>query len=164
MLQLHQLQALDCFGEITCIGRQMSAFPLAPHLSRMLIQAGSEDCHCLHEMTTICAMLCVDSVWNQPHTYSRDRNRDQRQSYLRDRNRDHHHHHRRGAAASVPIAERSAEEERREIIYAGFRHEYGDFLTLLKVYEAYERSGFSYDWCVRSFLNARPLKMARQIR
>ncbi|KAJ1437260.1 P-loop containing nucleoside triphosphate hydrolase protein, partial [Ochromonadaceae sp. CCMP2298] len=39
--QLHSLGALLDTGEISPLGRQMSAFPLEPHLARCLIMAGS---------------------------------------------------------------------------------------------------------------------------
>eukprot|EP00172_Hildenbrandia_rubra_P001067 Plantae.Rhodophyta-Hildenbrandia_rubra.ctg1640.p1 GENE.Plantae.Rhodophyta-Hildenbrandia_rubra.ctg1640~~Plantae.Rhodophyta-Hildenbrandia_rubra.ctg1640.p1 ORF type:complete len:897 (+),score=164.42 Plantae.Rhodophyta-Hildenbrandia_rubra.ctg1640:444-3134(+) len=64
MLGLWQLGALDGGGELTDVGRRMSAFPLDPTLSA-LIFAG-ERFKCSSETVTIVAMLSVPNVFFRP--------------------------------------------------------------------------------------------------
>ena len=54
------LGALDDEGELTRLGRQMSEFPLDPHMSKCLLTAHSYGC--LSEVMTLCAMLSVGNT------------------------------------------------------------------------------------------------------
>ena len=64
MEQLHSLSALDDEGLLTRLGRRMAEFPLAPQLSKMLIQ--SVHLGCSEEILTIVSMLSVQNVFYRP--------------------------------------------------------------------------------------------------
>jgi len=62
--QLYYLGALDADGRITSLGKQMSAFPLEPSFSRMLIR--SVNLGCSREMVILVAMLSVENLLYRP--------------------------------------------------------------------------------------------------
>ena len=64
MFDLWALGALDNLGELTELGRKMSAFPMDPSLAKMLIMA--EQYGCSEEMVTIVSMLSVPNVFYRP--------------------------------------------------------------------------------------------------
>ncbi|KEY72557.1 hypothetical protein S7711_05628 [Stachybotrys chartarum IBT 7711] len=64
MFDLWALGALDNLGELTELGRKMSAFPMDPSLAKLLITA--EDYGCSEEMITIVSMLSVPNVFYRP--------------------------------------------------------------------------------------------------
>jgi len=61
---LHQLDALDDYGQLTEIGKLMSAFPLEPSYSRMLI--GSVNLKCSEEMLTLISMMSLENIFYRP--------------------------------------------------------------------------------------------------
>ncbi|KAM2002161.1 hypothetical protein ACFX15_025904 [Malus domestica] len=69
---LFALAALNKFGELTKVGRQMAEFPLDPKLSKMIVASGKYKCS--DEVISIAAMLSVgNSVFLRPknkQTYS----------------------------------------------------------------------------------------------
>lgn len=64
MTQLFHLGAIDNDGKLTKIGKQMSAFPLEPNYSRVLL-AGIE-LGVKEEILNIIAMLSVEHIWISP--------------------------------------------------------------------------------------------------
>ncbi|KAB8299108.1 hypothetical protein EYC80_001221 [Monilinia laxa] len=64
LFDLWALGALDNIGELTEIGRKMTAFPMDPSLAKLLIT--SEEYGCSEEMLTIVSMLSVPSVFYRP--------------------------------------------------------------------------------------------------
>ncbi|KKA30444.1 hypothetical protein TD95_000623 [Thielaviopsis punctulata] len=64
MFDLWALGALDNMGELTDLGRKMSAFPMDPSLSKLLIT--SVQYGCSEEMITIVSMLSVPNVFYRP--------------------------------------------------------------------------------------------------
>ncbi|KAF4124040.1 pre-mRNA-splicing factor ATP-dependent RNA helicase DHX38/PRP16 [Geosmithia morbida] len=64
MFDLWALGALDNMGELTELGKKMSAFPMDPSLSKLLIMA--EEYGCSEEMITIVSMLSVPNVFYRP--------------------------------------------------------------------------------------------------
>lgn len=64
LFDLWALGALDNIGDLTDIGRKMTAFPMDPSLAKMLIT--SEDYGCSEEMLTIVSMLSVPNVFYRP--------------------------------------------------------------------------------------------------
>ncbi|KAG5962202.1 hypothetical protein E4U58_003953 [Claviceps cyperi] len=64
MFDLWALGALDNLGELTELGRKMSAFPMDPSLAKLLITA--EEFGCTEEMITIVSMLSVPNVFYRP--------------------------------------------------------------------------------------------------
>jgi len=64
MFDLWALGALDNLGELTVLGRKMSAFPMEPSLAKLLITA--EEYGCSEEMITIVSMLSVPNVFYRP--------------------------------------------------------------------------------------------------
>lgn len=64
MFDLWALGALDNLGELTDLGTKMSAFPMDPSLSKLLITA--EEYGCSEEMITIVSMLSVPNVFYRP--------------------------------------------------------------------------------------------------
>lgn len=64
MFDLWALGALDNLGDLTNLGRKMSAFPMEPSLSKLLIT--SVEYGCSEEMITIVSMLSVPNVFYRP--------------------------------------------------------------------------------------------------
>src|SRR5277367_3234420 len=64
LFDLWALGALDNIGDLTDIGKKMTAFPMDPSLAKMLIT--SEEYGCSEEMLTIVSMLSVPSVFYRP--------------------------------------------------------------------------------------------------
>ncbi|DAA79681.1 TPA_exp: Uncharacterized protein A8136_0454 [Trichophyton benhamiae CBS 112371] len=65
LFDLWALGAIDNLGDLTAIGRRMSAFPMDPSLAKLLITS-SELYDCSEEMLTIVSMLSVPSVFYRP--------------------------------------------------------------------------------------------------
>jgi len=64
LFDLWALGALNNIGDLTTIGRKMTAFPMDPSLAKLLIT--SEEYGCSEEMLTIVSMLSVPSVFYRP--------------------------------------------------------------------------------------------------
>ncbi len=64
LFDLWALGALDNIGDLTTIGKKMTAFPMDPSLAKLLIT--SEEYGCSEEMLTIVSMLSVPSVFYRP--------------------------------------------------------------------------------------------------
>lgn len=64
LFDLWALGALDNLGELTDIGRKMTAFPMDPSLAKLLIT--SQEYGCSEEMLTIVSMLSVPNVFYRP--------------------------------------------------------------------------------------------------
>ena len=64
LFELWALGALDNIGDLTPIGKKMTAFPMDPSLAKLIIT--SEDYGCSEEMLTIVSMLSVPSVFYRP--------------------------------------------------------------------------------------------------
>ncbi|KAI9842359.1 MAG: DEAH-box RNA helicase prp16 [Sclerophora amabilis] len=64
LFDLWALGALDNIGDLTPMGRKMTAFPMDPSLAKLLIT--SEEYGCSDEMLTIVSMLSVPSVFYRP--------------------------------------------------------------------------------------------------
>ena len=64
LFDLWALGALDNIGDLTPLGRRMTAFPMDPSLAKLIITA--VDYACSEEMLTIVAMLSVPSVFYRP--------------------------------------------------------------------------------------------------
>ncbi|KAI9812442.1 MAG: DEAH-box RNA helicase prp16 [Pycnora praestabilis] len=64
LFDLWALGALDNIGDLTPMGRKMTAFPMDPSLAKLIIT--SEDYGCSEEMLTIVSMLSVPSVFYRP--------------------------------------------------------------------------------------------------
>jgi len=64
LYDLWALGALDNTGELTPLGTKMSAFPMEPSLSKLIIE--SEEYGCSEEMLTIVSMLSVPTVFYRP--------------------------------------------------------------------------------------------------
>lgn len=66
LFDLWALGALDNLGRLTLLGRKMSAFPMDPPLSKMLLTAAEPEYACAADMLTIVSMLSVPTVFNRP--------------------------------------------------------------------------------------------------
>ncbi|KAL6712102.1 DEAH-box RNA helicase prp16 [Coniothyrium glycines] len=64
LFDLWALGALDNIGNLTDLGRTMTAFPMDPSLAKLIITAVEYECS--EEMLTIVAMLSVPSVFYRP--------------------------------------------------------------------------------------------------
>mmetsp|Transcript_25852 Transcript_25852/g.41263 ORF Transcript_25852/g.41263 Transcript_25852/m.41263 type:complete len:310 (+) Transcript_25852:124-1053(+) len=64
MYQLWVLGALDEWGELTELGKQMSKYPLDPPLAKMLITASNFGC--TEDILTVVSMLSVPEVFYRP--------------------------------------------------------------------------------------------------
>jgi pre-mRNA-splicing factor ATP-dependent RNA helicase DHX38/PRP16 len=64
LFDLWALGALDNIGNLTDLGRTMTAFPMDPSLAKLIITATEYECS--EEMLTIVAMLSVPSVFYRP--------------------------------------------------------------------------------------------------
>ena len=137
MQMLWALRALDGpSGSITDVGRRMAALPLDPRLARVLL--ASVDLQCVPEALTAVAMLCVGSGGGGGDSGSGG------DVFLRPRH---------------PRAQREAERARAE-----WQHPAGDPCTLVRVYDAWECSGYADGWCAAHYVQVRALQRAREIR
>ncbi|CDJ37893.1 hypothetical protein, conserved [Eimeria tenella] len=66
---LYRLEAIDEKGELTKLGRQLTALPLPPVLGALLLSATS--LNCLEEALTLVAVLSAENVWATPFALSR---------------------------------------------------------------------------------------------
>lgn len=64
LFDLWALGALDNIGDLTPMGKKMTAFPMDPSLAKLIIT--SEEYGCSEEMLTIVSMLSVPSVFYRP--------------------------------------------------------------------------------------------------
>ncbi|KAI9834780.1 MAG: DEAH-box RNA helicase prp16 [Sarea resinae] len=64
LFDLWALGALDNIGDLTALGRKMTAFPMDPSLGKLLLT--SQDYGCSDEILTIVSMLSVPSVFYRP--------------------------------------------------------------------------------------------------
>ncbi|KAM3162220.1 Pre-mRNA-splicing factor ATP-dependent RNA helicase PRP16 [Lachancea thermotolerans] len=64
LFELWTIGALDNFGNLTELGKQMAAFPLQPSLSKMLLVSSQNGCS--EEILTIVSMLSVPQVFYRP--------------------------------------------------------------------------------------------------
>ena len=64
LFDLWALGALDNLGNLTHMGKKMTAFPMDPSLAKLIIT--SEEYGCSEEMLTIVSMLSVPSVYYRP--------------------------------------------------------------------------------------------------
>ena len=64
LFDLWALGALDNIGNLTQMGKKMTAFPMDPSLAKLIIT--SEEYGCSEEMLTIVSMLSVPSVYYRP--------------------------------------------------------------------------------------------------
>ena len=64
LFDLWALGALDNIGDLTSLGKTMTAFPMDPSLAKLIIT--SEEYGCSEEMLTIVSMLSVPSVFYRP--------------------------------------------------------------------------------------------------
>lgn len=64
LFDLWALGALNNIGDLTPMGKRMTAFPMDPSLAKLIIT--SEDYGCSDEMVTIVSMLSVPSVFYRP--------------------------------------------------------------------------------------------------
>lgn len=62
---LHELGALDEWGEITAIGEKLATLPIDPRLGRMLLAAREENC--LNDALVIAAALSIQDPRERPH-------------------------------------------------------------------------------------------------
>ncbi|KAI9887059.1 MAG: DEAH-box RNA helicase prp16 [Watsoniomyces obsoletus] len=70
LFDLWALGALDNLGELTSMGKKMTAFPMDPSLAKLIIT--SEDYGCSEEMLTIVSMLSVPSIFYRPKERQED--------------------------------------------------------------------------------------------
>jgi HrpA-like RNA helicase len=193
LTQLYTLRAIDSNGYITALGRKMSNFPLDPSLSRILIESASTELDCLNEMVNLCSMLCVENVFYRPKlrkgqlgaTFNKNAavvsasNNNKLKFNVKgvpsltnngNNNKDYY-----GPASQQPQQQPgdekekvmrllTIEEEKIELAHSGLRSEYGDLVTLWKIFKLWEKFNFSYEWCERNYINYRSMKTARKIR
>jgi pre-mRNA-splicing factor ATP-dependent RNA helicase DHX38/PRP16 len=66
LFDLWALGSIDNLGDLTPMGRRMTAFPMDPSLAKMLLTACEPEYECSEEMLTIVSMLSVPSVFYRP--------------------------------------------------------------------------------------------------
>ncbi|CCG84012.1 protein of unknown function [Taphrina deformans PYCC 5710] len=64
LFDLWSLGALSNSGDLTDLGMRMSAFPMEPSMSKLIIM--SESYNCMEEMLTIVSMLSIPSIFYRP--------------------------------------------------------------------------------------------------
>lgn len=155
------------------------------------------DVDCFEEVASICAMLSAEHVWIQPSppsaattttvggTSSSATNQygvkpgQQRQLESNSRivmNFKNEYGRGAGGGGSYNNNSYSGKQQCNDAVlaeqaHAALRHPYGDFHSLLKVYQTWEAvdreagsSSGSIRWCEQNFINHRSMKTAKQIR
>lgn len=146
--QLFILDALDEGGNATPLGKLMSAFPLEPKLSRALIEAIVLGCG--RDMVKIVSMLSVEHIFEQK--------KPQQSRYGgggRDGGSDSDDDDHRENFWETLLLKLKAE---------GLLSEYGDHLSYLAIFEAFDRTRENKEqWCHDRQLRLRALQMAGSI-
>ena len=70
LYELWFIQALDNFGNLTSLGKQMSRFPLQPSLSKTLLLAAHNGCS--QEVLSIVSMLSVPQIFLRPKEWEKE--------------------------------------------------------------------------------------------
>ncbi len=122
------------------------------------------DCDCLEEMAVVAAMLCVESVFFAPMRPKEPAapapERAESRVVFKGVAKHHGTH-----SANRSFGPQFDEESRRvEAAHSQLRHPYGDHLTLLAVFNAWQEAGCSVQWCERNYINFRSMNTARKIR
>ncbi|CAK9436422.1 uncharacterized protein LODBEIA_P09800 [Lodderomyces beijingensis] len=65
LYDLWAMDALDNFGELTQLGRDMIKFPLEPTLSKLILLSTQHHFHCSEDIVTIVAMLSVANIFQR---------------------------------------------------------------------------------------------------
>ena len=154
--QLYVLDAIDIDGRITSIGKSMAKFPLDPCLARALLAA--QDLGCLDAMLSVASMLSPEgSVFlggkgpeqlvngvedNRPHRPGDNINNKQPGS----KNSSSISHH-----GKVLLSEMMSDG-------------LGDHVLLLRIWEGWQSTGTSSDWCRDLGIDLRAMRFARDVR
>ena len=128
------LQSLDSSGTLTSLGSLMVQFPLSPHYAKCIIMSSKEEFSCSLEMIIIISMLSVETLFFVP------RNETGKE---------------KGGAANGQTKLLLAKKK--------FEGKYGDLLTLLEIYLAYEKSTNKYEFCQQHCINAKSMLKVKQI-
>jgi HrpA-like RNA helicase len=144
MVQLYLLEALSAKGRITKCGETMSAFPLAPSLSRLLVASDSFQCGA--EATTVAAMLSVEDVFVRKDARQLAREFNERAE---------------AEALGLPRSRDSAIDATEK-----FHHRFGDHWAMVKIYDEFSqlRSHARQRWCHEHGLRYRALVNALDVR
>ncbi|KAJ1494855.1 hypothetical protein T484DRAFT_1758770 [Baffinella frigidus] len=137
--QLYALGALNAQGELTKTGRRMAEFPLDPMMSKMMLGAWGvgEQYRVSEEVCIICAML---SIGNQVYYRPKDK-------------AVHADNARLNFNRSTPYV------PPHRLSGAG-----GDHIALFNVYNQWQETGESTQWCFENFIQVRSLKKAKDVR
>ncbi|KAK9808882.1 hypothetical protein WJX72_005695 [[Myrmecia] bisecta] len=119
--QLYVLDAIDAGGCISPRGRQMVALPLDPSLARMLLAAAQLGC--LPDALTVAAMLSAETLFVGG----------------------------RGPEAASMQSDQAGKaggtREGRDELQALMAEGQGDHIMFLRLYQAWDQSGWSASWC-----------------
>ncbi|BDA44197.1 ATP-dependent RNA helicase DHX8 [Coccomyxa sp. Obi] len=138
--QLFILDALDRDGHITDLGKRMAALPLEPSLARSLLAAADHDC--LPDALTVTAMLSAETIFSG--------NRGPVQLLRNEADA-------RGKTGGLS-------EQGRATLAEMMAEGLGDHILMLRLFQGWERSGFSSKWCKDLGLDVRGMHFAREVR
>ncbi|KAI8061182.1 P-loop containing nucleoside triphosphate hydrolase protein [Gongronella butleri] len=140
---LYLLGAIDDVGRLTPLGDKMSAFPLNPSLSRVLVAAATEY-HCSHEVVTIISLMAGElDLFRTPSAPRSGR----------------------GGHDPDEMARRAMEAEQCKLRLA---HHSGDHMTYLNVWTQWRKRSDNAkeqrQWCRDNYVNAKVLESAVHVR
>ncbi|GMM53261.1 DEAH-box RNA-dependent ATPase [Starmerella bacillaris] len=138
LLNLYHLGALSSSGELTDLGRKMSNVPLDPEPAKSLLTSSSLGCS--SEILTILSMLACPSVYD---TAKRELGKGNRKEKQR-----------------VFLQQQKNIKQAHSMLK---RHE-GDHFTLLHIYNKWEQSNFSRDWCKNNYIQYQIMVRVKDVR
>lgn len=151
--QLYMVGALDATGHATPLGKLMSAFPLEPKLSRVLIEAMT--LRCGREMAKIVSMLSVENIFAHNPQHQSKRQHDSRGRRQSGDYSDDGDPKEDGQASWETLMLRLKDERLLDPD--------GDHLSYLKIFEAFARARDRDQWCDDHQIRLRAMKMATSI-
>lgn len=140
---LYLLGAIDEVGQLTTLGDQMSAFPLTPSLSKVLVTSATTY-HCSYEVVTIASLLAGElDLFKQPS--------------LRGKHGQH--------LDKQEIEQLTIKAEQCKL---SFSHHSGDHMTYLNVWNIWRSKRKDIkaqrEWCKENYVHSKVLESAVHVR
>lgn len=144
LLALGALYSQD--GKINQMGKLMAECPLLPQLSRILVE--SKNLHCTKEILGIISMLSVENIFRSAYKSSSTNNA----NHIN--NQTH------------PDEAIGSGDGNDSMVRKKYQHSTGDHLTLLNLWNGYEKiteSKEKHNWCLSNFIDSKSMKQIAQI-
>ena len=136
--QLYYLEAIDKYGVLTSLGRELSQFPLEPTYTKALLtyhypqlESSNSDTYFLSsDMLILVSVLSSENLWVGVSRTDQDK------------------------------------QDKLEEVKRKFEDKRSDHMALVNLFDAWSResSGYKEQWCFKNFVQSRALKQALNIK